>query len=422
MYQNKLHITNEAPTTIVEDFHAFINYLSSHPIKLTKTKQELSRKDLRALYGLLPKLGLEVGERSTQIYYPVINLFMELAFTLELIRKASKGSSIVIEVDEAQLQALEKLTMTEQYVSLLQCFWLHADWEALQGALYAQKPINVDALFEYLKKLPVNQKISLQSDESLQYFVVMYGHFLLYFQYFGFWNVTLDKQLEPKTKVKAVAIEIKPFLKPLIPTFQKSFESRENLFDGGFLSMFNNIFCMEQLDELEEEDLEEELMTTAEFVAELKPLFEEGQLENVLQAKEKVIKHGEYIFKVALSGSCWRTIALHDSQTLLDLHTWIQRAFSFMDDHLYAFYMDGQPYSRNCYNAPYDNAGPYVDAVTIAELYLEEGQQFLYLFDFGDEWLFQVTVEKIYEGVDDCVPGIRKEKGKAPTQYEDWGF
>lgn len=419
MTQKKLHITNEAPTTIMTDFHTFINYLSSHPIKLTKTKQELAKKDLRALYELLPNLGLEVGEHSTQSYYPVINLFMELSFKLDLIRKASKGSTIVIEIDETQLQALEKLTMTEQYVSLLQCFWLQADWDTLQGALHAQKPMNVDALFEHLKKLPVDQHFSLQSNKSLQHFVVTYGHFLLYFQYFGFWNVALDEQIEPKTKVMAVAIEMKPFLKSLIPTLQTSFESREDLFDGGILSMFDTIFGMEQPDELEEVDLEVEIMTTAEFVAELKPLFEEGQLENVLQAKEKVIKHGEYLFKVALSGSCWRTIALHDSQTLLDLHTWIQRAFSFMDDHLYAFYMDGQPYSRNCYNAPSDNAGPYVDEVTIAELYLEEGQQFLYLFDFGDEWLFQVIVEKIYEGVDDCVPGIRKEKGNAPVQYQN---
>ena len=67
-----------------------------------------------------------------------------------------------------------------------------------------------------------------------------------------------------------------------------------------------------------------------------------------------------------------------------------------------------------------DTQGPYVHNVTIAELYLDEGQQFLYIFDFGDEWHFQIIVEKINEGMEVVFPGIRKEKGKAPKQYPDF--
>ena len=112
------------------------------------------------------------------------------------------------------------------------------------------------------------------------------------------------------------------------------------------------------------------------------------------------MKFGEYVFKVAISSSCWRQIILDGSSTLQDLHNWIQRAFSFDDDHLYGFFMDNKPFSQNCYNSPMDTQGPYVHNVTIAELYLDEGQQFLYIFDFGDEWHFQIIVEKINEGME----------------------
>ena len=57
----------------------------------------------------------------------------------------------------------------------------------------------------------------------------------------------------------------------------------------------------------------------------------------------------------------------------------------------------------------------------IGRLGLERGQRFLYLFDFGDEWKFNVRVEEI---LDSDVPPIRPlvigSKGEAPEQYPDY--
>lgn len=407
MQTNPLQVTLDDPTTIVADFSVFLNYLKQQPVKLTKTKQQLGRKDLRALYELLPNLGLEVGEKSTQSYYPVINLFVELALKLELINQTYKGSTCAFVVADEQLQVFEKLTATEQYATLLKCFWLEADWETLQGALYASPPLNIAALFDHLTRLPVNEKILLHKDQHMAHLLASYGHFLLYFQYFGFWDVKLNSELEPKTKAQATTIVVKPFLKPLIPILRSSFDNQMSVHSFDFLSLFAS--------HLAEGD--QSFTSEAEFVAALKPLFAEGQLDKVLEKKEPVMLKGEYLFKVALSGSCWRTIALQDSHTLLELHKWIQEAFDFSDDHLYAFYMDNQPFSSNCFNSPYDDEGPFVNEVTIGELYLREGQQFMYLFDFGDEWTFSVTVQKINEGIDAVESGIREKKGESPEQY-----
>ncbi|MEK4229739.1 IS1096 element passenger TnpR family protein [Solibacillus sp. FSL H8-0538] len=46
-----------------------------------------------------------------------------------------------------------------------------------------------------------------------------------------------------------------------------------------------------------------------------------------------------------------------------------------------------------------------------------EEQKFLYLFDFGDEWEFSVTVVKITEGREGTHACIRQSKGKSPDQY-----
>ncbi|WP_420825513.1 IS1096 element passenger TnpR family protein [Thermanaerosceptrum fracticalcis] len=68
----------------------------------------------------------------------------------------------------------------------------------------------------------------------------------------------------------------------------------------------------------------------------------------------------------------------------------MQEAFRFNDDHLFAFFMDGKPWSRNAYWSKEDNHPPYVDNAVIGQLGLVRGKSFLYLFDFGDEWKFDV--------------------------------
>ena len=104
--------------------------------------------------------------------------------------------------------------------------------------------------------------------------------------------------------------------------------------------------------------------------------------------------------------------------TLLDLHDAIQRAYDFDDDHLYSFFMDSKPWSHERFTSPYDDEGPHVDEVCVGDLGLSIEQKFLYLFDYGDEWKFQVEVEDIrQEGKKPRKPKVVEEQGKAPEQY-----
>ncbi len=59
---------------------------------------------------------------------------------------------------------------------------------------------------------------------------------------------------------------------------------------------------------------------------------------------------------------------------------------------------------------------------TLDMLELKQGQGFLYLFDYGDEWRFDVRVAAVNDAADPgaAYPRLVESVGAAPEQYEDW--
>lgn len=145
----------------------------------------------------------------------------------------------------------------------------------------------------------------------------------------------------------------------------------------------------------------------------------------------------EYVFKVNLKGSrrVARTIALRGDQTLDDLHEAIFAAFDRFDAHLYSFYFPKAPSRRRTagpkpkeYTAPqmFDEPDAFDDesrfdasATKLDGLRLRPGQKFEYLFDFGDSWWHEGTVEAVNPSVPRArYPQIRASRGASPPQYE----
>jgi hypothetical protein len=144
----------------------------------------------------------------------------------------------------------------------------------------------------------------------------------------------------------------------------------------------------------------------------------------------------EYLFKVNLKGAkrIWRTVVLRGDQTLDDLHELIFAAFDRYDEHLYSFYFPkARMAARSAheqvreYTAPFvmEDPGPFDDGSRLDaagsrldDLGLRAGQRFEYLFDFGDSWWHEVTVEQIRP----AAPGARgswlvEKHGESPPQY-----
>lgn len=122
-----------------------------------------------------------------------------------------------------------------------------------------------------------------------------------------------------------------------------------------------------------------------------------------------------------------RTIQIRGDQTLEQLHEAIFDAFDRDDPHMYEFQMGKGPMDPDGprYVLPLaadEDFGPpilgTVDATTIDMVGLEEGRQFGYWFDFGDDWHHQIGVEKVEAGPGEGeYPRVTKRVGASPPQY-----
>ncbi len=146
------------------------------------------------------------------------------------------------------------------------------------------------------------------------------------------------------------------------------------------------------------------------------------------------------VVKVALANSkrVWRKIAIREGHTLHDLHNIIFEAFDRDDEHLYSFFF---PHFRKKINlqkiyhssVEYTHSFNYEEqgmdgndsqnasATTIESLSLNNGQVFYYLFDFGDSWWHEITVENTDGPANNGkYPRIVERKGQSPEQYPDY--
>ncbi|MCL2323336.1 MAG: plasmid pRiA4b ORF-3 family protein, partial [Oscillospiraceae bacterium] len=141
-------------------------------------------------------------------------------------------------------------------------------------------------------------------------------------------------------------------------------------------------------------------------------------------------RSGAYLFKVSLKyeSDTWRTIRLSHEHTLEDLHNAIQTAFDFDDDHLYAFYINGNSKTgREIKGCPFGGEDFFgedeitSDKVTIGDLELYKGARIYYVFDFGDNWEFDIVVKEIDKNAPFPIDAeIVESKGKSPQQYRSW--
>jgi len=185
-----------------------------------------------------------------------------------------------------------------------------------------------------------------------------------------------------------------------------------------------------------------------------------------------------YRFRVRIQRqpAIYRDIDIEETTTLDIFHQVIQDAFGFADDHLYSFFMTNDEHDRDHeYSIPEailqriplsqltlgepppllpmtdaeftqhfmevsqkpesdaaldalrqeyiyrekrrlnDELKRDVATTTLKSLKLRKGKKFLYLFDYGDMWYFNVELLESY-----TLPRIVNTVGKSPPQYGDW--
>lgn len=124
------------------------------------------------------------------------------------------------------------------------------------------------------------------------------------------------------------------------------------------------------------------------------------------------------VFEVSIE-CCVREIKVSNRLTLDDLHYLIQESVDFDMDHLYLFQI-GKGGSIKRYFSPECERGEWpADTVLLADLFFYEGMDFEYLFDFGENWRFSITVKHILQEVIQ-ISEIKEIEGTAPEQYHEY--
>ncbi len=156
--------------------------------------------------------------------------------------------------------------------------------------------------------------------------------------------------------------------------------------------------------------------------AQLQPFFPEWQHNITIPEPEQ--QQGVYIFKVSL-GKIWRRIAIPSDYSLYNLSSIILESVNFDDDHLHQFSYKSRYGLTVRVNHPQSNEPPFTDEFLIADLSLslKPRQSMTYLFDFGDNWKFNVQLLEISSDnslIDQ--PTILDSHGSSPSQYQNWDW
>jgi hypothetical protein len=138
-----------------------------------------------------------------------------------------------------------------------------------------------------------------------------------------------------------------------------------------------------------------------------------------------------FILRAGLDGemSIFRDIEIEPSKSLYRLAEAIVTAFGFDFDHAFGFYSGLKPATlmrtlpRYELFADMGDAAPGVGSVKktrISQAFAEVGHTMIFLFDYGDDWHFRVSLKaKGTKLAKTRYPRVVAARGDAPPQYPD---
>lgn len=95
----------------------------------------------------------------------------------------------------------------------------------------------------------------------------------------------------------------------------------------------------------------------------------------------------------------WRKLDIPLSTTLATLHELIQAAMGWWDYHLYEFVIDDRVYGvPSPDDELYERKVYKAKALRLATLMERDMRQFLYIYDFGDNWRHRISLGEIRQG------------------------
>jgi len=390
-----LTIDESGPGTILHDFEVFLTFFAERETPVTGTNQ----LRLRVLPEINARLArpLELGlKRPQQKSYPHIHglYLLVRASGLTCVEGTSKKPLLV--VDDAVYQVWEGLNSTERYCTLLETWLLRVHPEII-GEQRGRSLFRVPETFQKWKgfflRIPDGGMQVAGDKEARDWLRYSPGwHNLGLLDLFGLISVRRGSP-EPGKAWRIERIARTPLGDALLALLQAEF--------------FGDVANILQLET-------EERIRFGVLQPALQSYF--PAWENNLSVPEWAFREGTHVFKVSW-GHVWRRIAIPAARPLDALASAILSAVEFDHDHLYEFLYQNRFGVLERVNHPYMDEGPWTSEVLVGDVPLRVGQTMTYVFDFGDWWEFDVTLERVDPGMVIEEPVILEKHGEPPSQY-----
>lgn len=389
-------------STTINDFERFMEFNESERPILSAKQGVFGKKDSFRLNMLLENKKTVNEPHYNQDLYPAIDLMFSLALTGKLYIKADDENGKLKLLKTPCFESFQSLNEYEKYVFLLQTYWTKYDFNEKFG-----RWVDITAFYNILVAI-INAKDGQEIIKDERYSSHMLysegADFFHHLRFFGFGQLELVDGAKGKYE----------------DTIKAFFPNSFGIETSAFL-LLKALLCWNRKDIrfLSAAKKMKSLPEKADPFDIFKKVFQGKFVINTINTDNEIDRSGVYTFKVSLSKAVWNKISLSHKHTLGDLHEAIQYAFGFDNDHLYAFYTGGnQRTGKPIYCEDAENGGATAERTTIADLEFYKGQKMLYLFDFGDEWKFDVELVGIdKEAPLPIKPAITGSKGEAPRQY-----
>jgi hypothetical protein len=390
----KTTITESGPGTILKDFEALLNYLGKQALQVAGTHR-LPRTVLGEINGLLTRpIQLRLN-RPEQKSYPHIQGLYLLLRASGLAHIEGKGRKLFLSLGDKAYQVWESLNPTERYCGLLESWLLRGKEEIVgeRGGGLFSVPNTLRGVMDLIRRTPENG-LWVAGDKNAQYLLryVPGWHNLGLMELFGLISI------KPGSPIDGQGWQIERI-------------DRTAFGDALVALLCTKVFWDLNLTFGSEK---EGSVPVGLLQPILQPYFPEW--EKNLSIPEWVFREGTYIFRVTL-GRLWFRIAIPASHTLEWLASTILTAIEFDSDHLYHFEYENPLGAIERINHDFIDEGPWASDVRVGDVPLRVGQKMTYLYDFGDNWEFEVTLEQVDRAQAVKKPCVLEMHGALPEQY-----
>ena len=388
--------TDSEPGTLLKDFSTLLDFIGPTGIPVSGKNHLIAIKLLPQLNQLMTNPLDAKLKRPQQKSFPHINGLYLLLRASGLTQIVQEKKEVKLLLDNRVLADWNSLNPTERYFALFHAWWLRGSTEIIGESNRNYYNSLYDSLDFFQKTL--NDGLSLKNKPHVfDYLRYRPGfHNLALMALFGFIRIKQDA---------AFSGESWPIVN-IVPT----------TWGHALLNHFSKHIA--SFDENVNDQSDYDLIG-----------FWDSGLKTYIPALDKSLKQPEVeeikdsinVFKVTL-GSAYRKIAVPGITSLEELAGSILRAFNFDNDHLYEFiYKNRYGITERIVHPSVESNELYTTECVVGELPFYKGMEFIFHFDFGDDWRFQLVVESIASNDISCSePTVIEQHGKPPEQYPDW--